>query len=76
MSTDVVTIELGVDSFQAHIITESCRAEGLRVELLTMDHSSDAIGMAPLIPHRILVQQEDVKRVSEIVSEFGFGDQR
>lgn len=74
MATEVVTIELGTDSFQAHIIAETCRAEGLKVELLTMDQSSGAIGMAPLVPHRLLVAQSAAARVIEIVADFGFGE--
>ena len=71
---DVVTMELGVDAIQAHLIAEACRAEGMKVELLMMDESTRAVGMAPIVPHKMLVQPGDVERVVEIAADFGVTD--
>jgi len=64
----IVEIEVGHDLFDARVIFESCRAEGLQVKLEEFDHHVAFPNVEQLAQHRILVRPEDAARVAEIVS--------
>jgi hypothetical protein len=71
MTAPPVEIPVGPDRFAAMVLAEACRAEGIRVELLT----ADAFGVDPLLgriqQHKLLVRPEDVPRVQEILGRSG-----
>jgi hypothetical protein len=62
---DVVSVPVGSDIFSAQVIAEACRAEGLRVELLTTEMAArpNTVG----VQQQLLVRAEDVERVQEIL---------
>ncbi len=66
-----VALPVGSDRFAAQVIVEACRAEGIRVELLT----ADALGVDPILgrmqQHKLLVRPEDLPRVRAIVERGG-----
>jgi len=66
-----VSIPVGPDRFAAQVIAEACRAEGIRVELIT----ADAFGVDPILgriqQHHLLVRPEDVPLVKEILARSG-----
>lgn len=64
--SDLVTIRVGGDRYEAHLIAEACRAEGIRVELLTADDSGIDPHLGLLQGHRLLVAADDEDRVREI----------
>lgn len=65
---EIVRIELGYDRFEAQIIAESCRAEGLTVEVMFMDEGGNAPGRTALEPHLLLVRSEDVEQAQAVVA--------
>ena len=62
MTSDLVYVPIGHDRFAAQVITEACRAAGIRAELVT----GDASGVDPVLGiiqgHRLLVAAGDVER--------------
>jgi hypothetical protein len=71
MADELVYVPVGGDRFRAQMITETCKAEGLRVELLTADES----GVDPIMGHiqgfRLLVASADTDRVRAIIGRSG-----
>lgn len=65
---DLERIPLGYDRFEAQVIAESCRAEGLKVELLLMDEGGNVSGLTALEPHVLLVRAVDVDAVEAVLS--------
>ncbi|MBU1228073.1 MAG: hypothetical protein KJ698_12790 [Actinobacteria bacterium] len=67
MDGGLVRVPVGAHRFQAQVITEACRAAGIRVELLTADDS----GVDPVIGiiqgFHLLVRDEDVDQARAIV---------
>lgn len=63
----VVEIDVGFDRFHAQLLVEACRAEGCTVELLTMDDSGQAPGLPALVPHKLLVFQQDLEVVRAVL---------
>ena len=71
MAGDLVYVQVGGDRFRAQVIAETCRAEGLLVELLTADESGVDPVMGRLQGFRLLVAAGDVDRVRAIVGRGG-----
>ncbi len=69
---EIVTLRLGFDRFDAHLVTEACRAEGLTVELLTMDDNGHSLGMMAVIRHRLLVRSDELEAVQRILARSGY----
>lgn len=67
--SDLVTIRVGSNRWEAHLIAEACRAEGIRVELLTGDDSGIDPHLGMIQGHRLLVAAADEDRVRQIVGE-------
>ena len=67
MAKDLVYVPVGGDRFRAQMIAETCRAEGLRVELLTADESGVDPIMGRIQGFRLLVAAGDADRVRAIV---------
>jgi hypothetical protein len=67
MAQDLVYLPVGEDRFRAQVIAEACRAEGVRVELLTADASGVDPVIARLQEFRLLVAAADVDRVQAIL---------
>lgn len=67
--SDLVTIKVGSNRWEAHLIAEACRAEGIRVELLTGDDSGVDPHLGMIQGHRLLVAAADEERVREIVDQ-------
>jgi hypothetical protein len=71
MADELVYVPVGGDRFRAQMIAETCKAEGLRVELLTADES----GVDPIMGHiqgfRLLVSAGDTDRVRAIIGRSG-----
>jgi len=71
MAGRLVYVPVGGDRFRAQMIAETCKAEGLRVELLTADES----GVDPVMGHiqgfRLLVAASDEGRVRAIIGRGG-----
>jgi len=65
---EIVEIDVGHDLFDARVILESCRAEGLQVKLAEFDHHVAFPNIEQPAQHRILARSEDAGRVAEIVS--------
>ena len=65
---EIVTIELGFDRFEAHLLAEACRAEGCTVELLTMDDLGQAPGRLAGMPHRLLVWRSELRTVEAVIA--------
>jgi len=62
----VTDVEVGFDRFEAAMILESCRAEGLQVEFLQMDRN--LLGPGHVEPHRLLVLEADLEAVMQIIN--------
>jgi hypothetical protein len=60
-------IELGHDAFEAKVIAQACRAEGLDVQLRLADETFVAPGPA-LEAHRLVIHGADLAEVREIVA--------
>jgi len=71
MAAQLVRVPVGEDRFRAQIPAETCRAAGIRVELIT----GDASGVDPVLGiiqgHRLLVRADDVDRVGVILRKAG-----
>ena len=67
MAENLVYVPVGGDRFRAQMIAEACRAEGIRVELLTADESGVDPVMGRLQGFRLLVTAADEGRVRAIV---------
>lgn len=65
---DLVSIDVGFDRFQAHLLAEACRAEGCSVELLTMDDNGQVPGLPALLPHRLLVHESELATVRAVLT--------
>jgi len=71
MAGNLVYVPVGSDRFRAQMITEACRAEGLRVELLTADESGVDPIMGRIQGFRLLVAAGDADRARAIVHRSG-----
>ena len=71
MAESLVYVPVGGDRFRAQMIAETCRAEGLRVELLTADESGVDPIMGRMQGFRLLVGAAHVDRVQAIVHRAG-----
>lgn len=71
MVGNLVYVPVGGDRFSAQMIAEACRAEGLRVELLTADESGVDPIMGRIQGFRLLVAAADADRVRAIVGLSG-----
>ena len=67
MAARLVYVPVGGDRFRAQLIAEACKAEGLRVELLTADDSGTDPVIGHIQGHRLLVAASDEGRVRAIV---------
>lgn len=67
MAENLVYVPVGGDRFRSQMIAEACRADGLRVELLTADESGVDPIMGRIQGFRLLVAAADVDRVRAIV---------
>ena len=67
MAERLVYVPVGGDRFRAQMIAETCKAEGLRVELLTADESGVDPIMGRIQGFRLLVAASDEGRVRAIV---------
>jgi len=67
----LVYVPVGVDRFRAQMVAAACRAEGLRVELLTADGSGVDPIMGRIQGFRLLVRSADLARVQAIVGRDG-----
>lgn len=65
---DLTYLSVGSDRYRAHLIAEACRAEGIRVELLTSDAGGADPALSYLQDHRLLVYTGDLDRVRAIVA--------
>ncbi len=68
---EIVTLRLGFDRFNAHIVTEACRDEGLTVELLTMDDQGSLPGNLAVLRHRLLVRADELDEVRQVLARSG-----
>ena len=68
MANELTVLRIGADRFQAQLVVEACRAEGLRVELLGGDDSGVDPFLGLVQGHRLLVRETDVERVQEIIA--------
>jgi hypothetical protein len=71
MTESLVYVPVGNDRFRAQVIAEACRAEGIRVELLTADNSGVDPVMGIMQGHRLLVAAADADRVRAIARRSG-----
>jgi len=71
MAERLVYVPVGGDRFRAQMIAEACRAEGIRVELLTADESGVDPVMGRLQGFRLLVAAADEGRVRAILRRSG-----
>ena len=71
MPQDLVYVPVGGDRFRAQIVAETCKAEGLRVELLTADESGVDPIMGRIQGFRLLVAAGDADRVRAILRRDG-----
>jgi len=71
MAENLVYVPVGGDRFRAQMIAEACRAEGIRVELLTADESGVDPVMGRLQGFRLLVTAADEGRVRAIIGRSG-----
>jgi hypothetical protein len=71
MADQLVYVPVGGDRFRAQMIAETCKAEGLRVELLTADESGVDPIMGRLQGFRLLVASGDADRVRAIIGRSG-----
>lgn len=62
--SDLTHVPLGANRFRAQVITEACRAAGLKVQLLTSD---SWYGEIP--EYRLLVHSGDLDQVLAVVHE-------
>jgi hypothetical protein len=62
---EIVSLPVGGDVFSAQVLAEACRAEGLKVELLTTEMGArpNAVG----VEQQLLVRAEDVEKVRAIM---------
>lgn len=67
MAERLVYVPVGGDRFRAQMIAETCKADGLRVELLTADESGVDPIMGRIQGFRLLVGAGDVNRVRAII---------
>jgi hypothetical protein len=67
----LVYVPVGGDRFRAQMIAETCKAEGLRVELLTADESGVDPVMGRIQGFRLLVAAGDTDRVRGILGRLG-----
>lgn len=67
-SDDLIYVPVGGNRYRAHLIAEACRAEGIRVELLTGDDSGVDPHLGFIQGHRLLIRSVDESRVTEIVA--------
>jgi hypothetical protein len=68
MAEEVVYVPVGGDRFEAQVIAEACRADGIRVELLTADDGGVDPYLGLVQGHRLLVSASDLDRVRAIVA--------
>jgi hypothetical protein len=73
MSRELAYVSIGPDRYQAQIIADACRSEGLRVELLLADIEGNAPNLGWVESHRLLVLAEDADAVRAIVDDFWSG---
>jgi hypothetical protein len=71
MADQLVYVPVGGDRFRAQMIAETCKAEGLRVELLTADESGVDPVMGRLQGFRLLVASADADRVWAVIERSG-----
>ncbi len=71
MAERLVYVPVGGDRFRAQMTAETCKAEGLRVELLTADESGVDPVMGRIQGFRLLVAAGDVDRVRAIIGRSG-----
>jgi hypothetical protein len=71
MAENLVYVPVGGERFQAQLIAETCRAEGIRVELLTADESGVDPVMGRLQGFRLLVAAADEGRVRALIGRSG-----
>jgi hypothetical protein len=62
---EIVTVAVGSDAFRAQVIAEACRAEGLKVELLTSEMGARPTTVG--VEQQLLVRAPDVEKVREIL---------
>jgi hypothetical protein len=67
-------VDVGPDRFNALLITEACRADGLEVELLTADDSGVDLWWGVVQHHRLLIHSEDKQAVTRIVERTDPGE--
>ncbi len=67
MAERLIYVPVGGDRFRAQMIAETCKADGLRVELLTADESGVDPIMGRIQGFRLLVGAGDVDRVRAII---------
>ena len=65
--TKLEYIDVGPDRLRAHLITQACRAAGLRVELLTSDDEGTFPMWGIIQHHRLLIRSDDRNRVEAII---------
>jgi hypothetical protein len=71
MADQLVYVPVGGDRFRAQMVAETCKTEGLRVELLTADESGVDPVMGRIQGFRLLVASADVNRVRAIIGRSG-----
>lgn len=60
-------LDVGPDRIEAELVAAACRAEGLRVELLTADDEGTFPMWGLIQHHRLLIRAEDRERVESVV---------
>lgn len=65
----VVEVPIGYDRLQAQIVSDICKSEGIRNELVVFDETRAEMGAAARIPNRLVVDEADVEAVQRIVAD-------
>ena len=71
MPAELVYVPVGGERLRAQMIAEACRAEGLRVELLTADESGVDPVMGRIQGFRLLVSAAAADRVRAVIAHSG-----
>lgn len=66
---ELTEIPVGFDRTAAFMIVARCEAEGIPIQLLTMDENGLAPGRAALVEHRVLIREADRVGVEEIIRQ-------
>jgi len=65
--THLEYVDVGPDRFRAELIAEACKADGIRVELLTADDDGTFPYWGIIQHHRLLIRSDDRDRVEAVL---------